>query len=285
MGRAKADPKSLQLSPREKRYVDNNAELPASELAQHLQLPLDIVTKYIDSKSPKEDRPPEEVHPALATLREMPEYPLYKAQFTEKEMYLFEQTYLGMLDQFREDVLFAERKQVFQVIELEIFMHRNKIAQKFVSCDMDRLQSQIEMELTADPNSRDDTKIGVWRDQVAGCRAAVIASSKQYNDWLTQHGKLLEKLKSTREQRISQATTRTNVIALLRSLEEADRKERVAYQNEMMRKAMEKERDRHGNYHTFKDGSVSRPYLNHNTVSRNDQVPETKDGNEKETSN
>jgi chromosome segregation ATPase len=261
------------LSEKDKRYIKKYFRSKTSQqMSQYLEKAPSLISEYVDTLKKESDVQDKSdiVYPILQSLTE---WKFLRQQYTPAELELFEQLYAEMREQFKDDILATERKQVFQAIELEIFMHRIKIERKRLLVDMDNLQQDIDDENDRSPEVRDHNRIESLQTRMEGWRNALGNSDKKYNEYLDRHSKILDKLKGTRDQRLKTIeSSKVTFVGLIKMLQDREFRENEAKQIELMKQAMEKEKERLGAYHTFLDGEIDIPYLTPETTANKNNV-------------
>jgi hypothetical protein len=104
--------------------------------------------------------------------------------------------------------------------------------------------------------------------QIAILRASQETLSKDYKDLQARKGAMLKDLKGTREQRIKAIEDSKQTFAALVKQIATDEtfRTQIGVDMEKMRIAMEKEKERLSEYHTYRDGVVDQPFLTPETL-------------------
>jgi hypothetical protein len=257
-----------KLNNRDREYIQKyyNDAAPA-DIAAQLGVPVDVVQDYIHLELSKKD---DVVY--SPELRSLPEWKYLQRQFLPDELDLFEQSYAKLMQQFdNEGILATEQKQIFQVIELEIFMHRNKCNRRRSAEDIQRLEDMIDAECSDKrPKEINSELVAALQSQLEAARSSGNHASREYNDLSEKHSRLLKDLKGVREQRIKQlADSKVNFLGLLKQLEEDDFRARQIRDMEIMKAALAQESARLSALHEYADGTVDRPLINSETVGQN----------------
>jgi hypothetical protein len=266
-----------ELSMSDKVFIEDNKDsLSIAEMSKTLNVTQKCIKTYLNDVLREPQNPEEETAtlpaPSDNILHSNPKWQLLKQEFTPDELTLFEYSYKELFNQFQGDVLPTEDRQIFQAIELEIFMHRNKKNRKRSADEIKRLEIEIEEERqkfqdsitgTADPEdvgSKD--KIDFLRAQLGSYLAASTSSSKEYTELLTKHKDIIDKLKGTRDQRIKQFNDKNlNIMEKLKSLEDEETRFNERIEMEIMRKASQQFVKTYSQLHTYSDGNIDIPIL------------------------
>jgi hypothetical protein len=204
-------------------------------------------------------------------LRAKPEWEHYKQEFSPEELKLFEHSYKQFIDQFGGNVLATEEKQIFQAIELELFMHQNKQKRKFAEDEIKRIRAELQIEADMDPEERDKGRIDLLRTQLATFTASMPATSKEYNEFSKKHAEILGELKATRAQRIKQIEEgKVNFLGLIKDLEKEEKRKKEMIQSEIMKAAMLEHEKKYSQSHEYADKTYDIPILNPETMSKDE---------------
>ena len=133
---------------------------------------------------------------------------------------------------------------------------------------IDTYERLVAAEKAVDRDQRDTDYIMQLERQIAVMRSSQETLSKDYKDLQTRITASLKDLKGTREQRIKQIEDSKQTFAAIVKLIATDEKYRTGLGIEMekMRLAMEKEKERLSEYHTYEDNAVDQPFLTPETL-------------------
>jgi len=187
-------------------------------------------------------------------------------QFNEDELEMFIFHWKKMWSQFREDVFHTEEIQIVDTIKLEILMNRSLKAQnENIKRIHDLQDAQQEERNQTEPDY--DQIINMDR-QIAVLQAAQEAISRDYKDLQTKKSAMLKDLKGTREQRIKAIEdSKTTFASLIKKIiMDSDFRKTAGAEMEKMRLAMDKERERLSQAHTYEDNITDQPFLTPETV-------------------
>src|SRR6185312_11963104 len=112
----------------------NHPRLTAEQIGERLERTEECVKKAITehcrpgASTPKEDAERIEIKQSLRASQSWKQ--LKRELADEDEVQFFEEQYIGLMTQFRGDVLHTEEAQIFDAIKLEILKHRNLTARK-----------------------------------------------------------------------------------------------------------------------------------------------------------
>lgn len=203
---------------------------------------------------------------ALNELKEKAYWKDLEGQFNEDELEMFVFHWKKMWSQFREDVFHTEEIQIVDTIKLEILMNRSLKAQNENIKAIHNLQELKQDELReTEPDY--DSIINIDR-QVAVLQASQEAISRDYKDLQTKKSAMLKDLKGTREQRIKAIEdSKTTFASLIKKIiMDSDFRRTAGLDMEKMRLAMDIERSRLSEAHTYEDGITDQPFLTPETV-------------------
>lgn len=198
-----------------------------------------------------------------------------KDEFEESELTFLEERYVAMVDQF-ETVFATEETQMLQCIKLEILMSRN-LQQRKKALQSIRFieESQSEMMEEYCPGGDRSNITKEQLDQLCNIETQLNAArsdeqskTAEYDKLSSQHTKLMQSLKATRDQRLDKIeSTKVNFLDVIRQLNDRDIQEREGRQMELMRIAGERELIRLGRPITYDDGNQDSPILCPETVN------------------
>lgn len=270
----------VKLTKSQRDYIEENfRDQSPSDLARSIGKPTSYVNEYLkdrDSKPKivqKKDLPEvlasNEPLPdyACPELRAKHEFQSLHQELTPREMIFFEKSYRDLIEQFQGDVLPTEEKQISQAIKLEVFMRRNEKIRLQCKNDLDDIDDQISDQECLPKASQNDQLLGTLRDQRRSLMISTPMLAKEWNDYQDKHGKLMQSIRGTRDQRVKQIVdAKSNILGLLKEFQKREYREQQAKTEAVRKLALAEEYKRLSAPHTYMDGMVDRPILNHNTI-------------------
>lgn len=202
-------------------------------------------------------------------LRDRPFWKELQTQFSPEELELFLFHWTQIIGQFKKDVLPTEELQIVDVIRLEILMNRHLAESQLSAIKIDELEAILDkMKKKKEKSPMDREDIFDLERQIATLRIARQTSTKDYNDTQSKKSALFKDIKGTRDQRVAkiESTKETFDRLMVKIASDPIFCEEQSIYMEKMKLAIEEERKRLGDYHTFADGSVDQVLLNHETV-------------------
>lgn len=203
---------------------------------------------------------------ALNELKEKAYWNDLEDQFSEDELEMFVFHWKKMWSQFRDDVFHTEEIQIVDTIKLEILMNRSLKAQNDnIKMIHNLQQAKQEAQKEIDPDY--DLIINLDR-QIAVLNASQEAISRDYKDLQTKKSAMLKDLKGTREQRIKAIEdSKTTFASLIKKIiMDSEFRKSAGVEMEKMRLAMDAERSRLAQPHTYEDSITDQPFLTPETV-------------------
>jgi hypothetical protein len=189
-----------------------------------------------------------------------------ETQFNEDELEMFVFHWKKMWSQFRDDVFHTEEIQIVDTIKLEILMNRSL---KFQNDNIKAISAleQLKIEENQRPDRDIDLVINIDR-QVAVLRASQESISRDYKDLQTKKSAMIKDLKGTREQRIKAIEdSKTTFASLIKKIiMDPNFRRSAGIEMEKMRLAMDAERIRLSESHTYADNVSDQPFLTSETV-------------------
>lgn len=270
---SKTGPKKRgQLSLEEEKFIrDNIGLLTIEQIAEQLNRSVKPVEKYlqqskIGTKTPDQQQDDKQLRQKLHTKAFWSEI---QKQFddTSGELDYFEDTWVGLIKQFREDVLPAEELQIKQFITIDILINRSMKERKRHIADTEKLQVEVDKEYDKPEDQRDGPKLANLETQLSFARNSIANYTNEYTKLLNEQQKISKDLKATREQRIKRIEDgKSSWIGLIRMLEDEEIREREGREMEIMAMSVEKNKEKLREYHQYADDGVDNPLLTPETV-------------------
>ena len=263
-----------RMSKEERIYILENAgKISPEELAKQTDRTPEMIREFIaDHIGVRKDTASSAEFSLHKELRSSAEWTELKRQFDLDELAYFEERYATWLSQFKEDITPSESTQIFLLLKNEILMNRNLADKQRASLDMAAMQRSLDDVYRRYPDGveMDDVDKRLITDlnkQLTALRAALSVRTKEFLELQEKHADLMKQLKATRDQRFKRVeASKDSFIEILKDLMIEDKREAEGHHMELMRLAAEKEKERLGAFHTYDDGVVDRPFLNSDTV-------------------
>ena len=186
---------------------------------------------------------------------------------TTGELEYFESTWIGLVKQFREDVLPAEELQIKQFITIDILINRSMKERKRHIQETERLQRDVEREYELPEDARDIAKLANLETQLSFARNSIANYTNEYTKLLNEQQKISKDLKATREQRIKRIEDgKSSWVGLIRMLEDEEIREKEGREMEIMNMATQKTKKELRELFTYADDNVDNPLLNCDTM-------------------
>jgi len=265
-----------QLSLEEEKFIrDNTGTLTVSQIAEQLNRNEAPINRYIEENRlfiPTDQK--SEDDSLRRKLHSKTFWPEIVRQFDEEtgELQYFEDTWIGLVKQFREDVLPAEELQIKQFITIDILINRSMKERKRHIAMTEKLQKIVDDEYEKPEDQRDSAKLMSNETQLSFARNSIANYTNEYTKLLNEQQKISKDLKATREQRIKRIEDgKSSWVGLIRMLEDEDIREKEGKEMEIIRIATEKARSDLENYYTYADNNVDRPFLTPESVTKNNE--------------
>jgi hypothetical protein len=256
------------LSKTEKRYIEDwIAEKDEIAMAELLNRSVAQVKRYKDEYLAGAPRLVTKRSEAEEFRRELHGQTMYKRlqeEFSKLELTYFESDYIDLRRQFT-DLTPTESKQLFNLITLDIFMHRHNKDRVKITAETDKIEVDIKTE--KDKPRPDQDKLDKWYERLQGLRSIANNQTREYNELLTKHQAILKDLKGTRDQRIKSINDRGKFMSVLQEMEIEDRRRYAGQLSGIMDLAVEKEMERLSTPITYMDGEIDIPILNEISVN------------------
>lgn len=260
-----------QLALDEEKYIkDNINSLSIEEIANNLNRTVAPISRYIEEQSlMMSDSEKNDNDHLKYKLRSKTFWNEIKRQFDEDtgELQYFEDTWVGLIKQFREDVLPAEELQIKQFITIDILINRSMKERKRHIAETEKLQKQVDREYEKSENERDIPKLANLETQLSFARNSIANYTNEYTKLLNEQQKISKDLKATREQRIKRIEDgKSSWTGLIRMLEDEELREKEGKEMAILSMAANKTLKKMSEYHSYQDGVLDKPFLTPDTI-------------------
>lgn len=263
-----------QLSLDEEKFItDNIHSLSAEQIASALNRNVDPINRYIDEQQLYSLHDKSENEILKRKLHSKTFWNEIVRQFDENsgELEYFEDTWVGLIKQFREDVLPAEELQIKQFITIDILINRSMKERKRHISETEKLQKLVDKEYDKSEIDRDIPKLANLETQLSFARNSIASYTNEYTKLLNEQQKISKDLKATREQRIKRIEDgKSSWVGLIRMLEDEDIREKEGREMEILAMATEKAKKNLYEYHQYADHKVDSPILNSTSTFKED---------------
>jgi hypothetical protein len=255
-----------QLSLDEEKFIrDNINTLSIQNIADQLNRNIDPVKRYIDEEKLFSSEDKNENENLKRKLHSKTFWNEILRQFDSDsgELEYFEDTWVGLIKQFREDVLPAEELQIKQFITIDILINRSMKERKRHISETEKLQKLVDKEYEKPEDQRDVPKLANLETQLSFARNSIASYTNEYTKLLNEQQKISKDLKATREQRIKRIEDgKSSWVGLIRMLEDEAIREKEGREMEILALATDKAKSKLYEYHNFADKNVDIPILN-----------------------
>jgi hypothetical protein len=267
----KSPRKRGQLSLDEEKFIrDNFGKLSISEIAASLNRNSPPIQRYIDeNRLAVSDEDKNDNETLRRKLHSKTFWQEIIRQFDEDtgELLYFEDTWIGLIKQFREDVLPAEELQIKQFITIDILINRSMKERKRHIAETEKLQRQVDKEYEKTEIDRDIPKLANLETQLSFARNSIANYTNEYTKLLNEQQKISKDLKATREQRIKRIEDgKSSWVGLIRMLEDEEVREKEGREMEILSMATDKYREKLESYHSYEDKLLDKPFLTPDSV-------------------
>lgn len=260
-----------KLSLEEEKFIrDNISKISIADIAIALSRTEETVEKYCTNNNLVYRGMTEEVYDDTllrSKLESKPYWEEVKKQFTDEELEYFAITWIKMMKQFREDILYSEELQVKQWITLEIMANKVMRDRKYTQEQIQRLEELLDMEYNLPEEARDVQTIAQLEQEMSMIRNA-------QGSYTTEHSKILDRiervqrdLKAARADRVKKIEdSKTSFSGFLKALDDEALRQRLGEEIELNKLAKEAAAKRLSKFHKYEDGQIDQPYLTSDTV-------------------
>lgn len=259
---------SGRMSNADKDFIRNNyAEMTTEQMAEVIDKTPEAVKRFQKNEglySVEMSRQEREYEIAKQKLFKEKFWAELKSEFADSEIpYVIDQ-YCEHFLQFEKaaKVVHTEKMQLVDLIRNQILLQRSMRRQKLIIDEQDRLLKEIERLEREPEHLRQKAEIKVNKETYMHLANSHTSHIKEYNDIQTKIEKLRLGLKSTRDQRIEKiGSVNTSFAGFLQALDEETIRAAEGEYISIFRAAMERERARLSDYHTYADGELDIPLL------------------------
>ena len=247
----------------------NYNKLSYEEIATYLDRGINSIRNFVEKKLGKNITFQEEREvKAEYDIKNRAYWKELKAQFNEDELEMFVFHWKRIIAQFKDEVFPTEEIQLVDMIKLEVLMNRMLKEQQTLTVNISNSESLLRDERLKDEADRDASVIMNIEQQLAGYRGAQESVTSIFQDFLQKKTTILKELKGTRDQRIKhlENSKSTFIGWMTNVLSDIELRKTLGIRMEKMRLAIEAERARLSEYHTYVNGEIDQPLLTHETV-------------------
>jgi hypothetical protein len=247
------------------------------DIAVKLKRTVECVTEFLRLHAPETMREIDESEAKKLVIRQelrlSEAWKMLRNEFSNEEIKYFEETYVKLMSQFKDDVLPSEETQLFQAIKYELLMARNLKERRRARDEIDRLERVLRDHLeqfAEDHNAMDESDREYatnLENQLNAYRSAEQSRTNEYVKLQERHESLMKSLKAIRDQRIKEIEgSKTNLISIIKMLQQRDAKAREGREMELMRLAGQKAHENFGKPFKYEDNSEDLPILSADTL-------------------
>lgn len=263
-----------QLSLDEEQFIRENINiLSIEEIANNLNRNIDPIKRYIDEEQlySLDDKSENEI--LKRKLHSKTFWNEVQRQFDQDtgELTYFEDTWVSLIKQFREDVLPAEEMQIKQFITIDILINRSMKERKRHIAETEKLQKLVDKEYEKSEDQRDIPKLANLESQLSFARNSIASYTNEYTKLLNEQQKISKDLKATREQRIKRIEDgKSSWVGLIRMLEDEQIREKEGKEMVILSLATDKAKQKLYEYHEFADHKIDSPVLSPEALDSHD---------------
>jgi len=264
-----------QLSLDEEKFIrDNIQSLTIDQIASHLNRNPAPIKRYISESNLYQNSDQQKEDELLKQkLYSKSFWSEIKKQFDDEsgELEYFENVWVNLIKQFREDVLPAEELQIKQFITIDILINRSMKERKRHISETEKLQRLVDKEYEKSEDQRDIPKLANLETQLTFARNSIASYTNEYTKLLAEQQKISKDLKATREQRIKRIEDgKSSWVGLIRMLEDEEIREKEGREMIILNMATDKAKQKLSEYHTYQDGKIDIPLLTPEAVLKHE---------------
>lgn len=270
MQHSSAPKKRGQLSLEEEKFIrDNFSTMTIEDIASSLNRNIPPIEKYINTNQLAVINNSNDSQILKQKLYCKTFWPEITKQFDKAsgELEYFENTWVSLVQQFREDVLPAEELQIKQFITIDILINRSMKERKRHISETEKLQRLVDAEYDKPEDQRDIPKLANLETQLSFARNSIANYTNEYTKLLNEQQKISKDLKATREQRIKRIEDgKSSWVGLIRMLEDEELREKEGREMEILNMSVQNTKNKLNSYHQYADGTLDKPFLTPESV-------------------
>lgn len=275
-----------KLSIDEETFISQNVhEVTIEEIAEALNRTTAPIIKYIKAQNLKNTSVVSDEqyqrNLLIKKLHARNYFPELKGMLTNNELLRFEEDWVEVMLQFKDNVTYTEEIQVKQWILLQVLADRSMKNRREVMESADELQAQIDGILAEEKESRDNQLLDSLSNQLTFARDGMIAFTREHAQVLDKIKDIEKGLKANRDARVKRIEdSKTTWQGYTRMLEDESRRRDAGEDAEIMRIAKDRAKDRLSKWHKYEDSQVDQPLLTPESVK--DEFELNEESQEKE---
>lgn len=263
-----------QLSLDEEKFIRDNVDsMSIDDIADAINRNVAPIERYVNENQLLNSTSKADYDSLKRKLHSKTFWPEIIKQFDKEtgELHYFEDTWIGLVKQFREDVLPAEELQIKQFITIDILINRSMKDRKRHIGETEKLQNIVDKEYEKPEDQRDIPKLTNMETQLSFARNSIANYTNEYTKLLNEQQKISKDLKATREQRIKRIEDgKSSWAGLIRMLEDEELREREGREMEILSMSADKILSQMTEYHKYQDGLIDKPFLTPDSVENNE---------------
>ena len=188
-------------------------------------------------------------------------------QFSANELVLAQYYWFELSNQFGDDITPTEELQMIDIITVQVLINRNLQERQEAQKQLNDVQKRLDQEFAHPPDEQRGDFINELHNQLNFGSAGQQARTGEYKNLLEKKQQLMKDVKGTRDQRYKEIKdSKDTFFTWIKAHNDKKLRQEEAHIMELNKIAMTKEQERLGEYHTYLDGALDRPLLNHETV-------------------
>lgn len=261
-----------KLSKDEENFIKANVhEMNVEQIAIAISRTTEPVEKFIKAQNLKSvgiiSDEQYERNLLLSRLRARNYYTELKEMLTPGELSRFEEDWVEVILQFRDNVFYTEEIMIKQWILLQILADRSMKSRKDAMRESENINLQIEELLTLPETERNTPQLNGLTQQLGMAREGMIAFTREHAQILDKIKDIEKSLKANRDARVKIVEdSNTTFKGYLRRLEDEQNRREAGEDAEIKKLAKNEARFRLSQWHQYEDGKVDQPLLNADTV-------------------
>jgi len=195
-----------------------------------------------------------------------------KKQFTQDELDYFQEHWIELQLQFKEDVLYSEELVIKDWLTLDILMGRALKDRRDSELALESVKKEYDDEFKKGDGVRNPEILGQLEIRRGGLESAIESHTQNHMNLLKEVKNLIKSLKGNRDERIQRIEDgKTHFTGLLRALQDPVFRAEVAEEIELVKISKNKTLRELSRLHQYGDGNYDKPFLTPETVFDDDE--------------
>jgi hypothetical protein len=255
-----------KLSNPEMDYIEvkHNSE-SIEDIAIRLNRTPETIQRYLENKGLVSNADSPDIYAKNLLKNKLAARTYYKEaqkQFSPDEMRYFEENWVELFLQFKEDVLFSEEIVIKDWLTLDILMGRALKERKKCETLIEEVETEYMKEFVKGDGIRDNDLLSQLEVRKGNLETSLTNYTKDHTNLLKEVKHMVESLKANRNERIKRIEdSKTSWIGFLRAMQDPTFRMSIAEEIELVRISKDISQRDLSKQHMYADGKIDHPFL------------------------